>query len=100
MRNLEGLRARLTRRMLFTGPTHAAHTDNAMFHFQRVLAGIDPDQERLLFQEFVRLVPTAGPGVGIGLAMSARIVEAPGGAITVRSERGRGSVFVLWLPGE
>ena len=60
--------------------------------------GIGNEQQRLLFQEFVRLDPTAGPGVGIGLAMSARIVEALGGAITVRSERGHGSVFVLWLP--
>jgi signal transduction histidine kinase len=62
--------------------------------------GIDKDKQRLLFREFVRLDPTAGPGVGIGLAMSARIVEALGGGITVRSERGQGSVFVLWLPGE
>lgn len=60
--------------------------------------GITEDRQRLLFQEFVRLDPTAGPGVGIGLAMSARIAEAVGGAITVRSERGHGSVFVLWLP--
>ncbi|MBC7671456.1 MAG: HAMP domain-containing histidine kinase [Polaromonas sp.] len=60
--------------------------------------GIEKDKQRLLFQEFVRLDPTAGPGIGIGLAMSARIVEALGGAITVRSERGKGSTFVLWLP--
>ena len=62
--------------------------------------GIENEKQRLLFQEFVRLDPTAGPGVGIGLAMSARIVEALGGAITVRSERGHGSVFVLWLPAD
>jgi len=60
--------------------------------------GIEQDKQRLLFQEFVRLDPTAGPGIGIGLAMSARIAEALGGAITVRSERGKGSTFVLWLP--
>ena len=62
--------------------------------------GIEKEKQRLLFQEFVRLDPTAGPGLGIGLAMSARIVEALGGAITVRSERGHGSVFVLWLPAD
>ena len=60
--------------------------------------GIGKDKQRLLFQEFVRLDPTAGPGAGIGLAMSARIAEALGGTITVRSESGHGSVFVLWLP--
>ena len=59
--------------------------------------GIAKDKQRLLFQEFVRLDPTAEPGVGIGLAMSARIAEALGGTITVRSDSGHGSVFVLWL---
>ena len=62
--------------------------------------GIPTEKQRLLFKEFVRLDPTAGPGAGIGLAMSARIAEALGGTITVRSESGRGSVFVLWLPIE
>jgi signal transduction histidine kinase len=59
--------------------------------------GIAKDKQRLVFQEFVRLDPTAEPGVGIGLAMSAKIAEALGGTITVRSDSGRGSVFVLWL---
>lgn len=60
--------------------------------------GIDEDQQRLVFQEFVRLDPTAEPGVGVGLAISSRIVEALGGSITVTSKKGQGSVFVLWLP--
>jgi signal transduction histidine kinase len=59
--------------------------------------GIAKDKQRLLFQEFVRLDPTAEPGVGIGLAMSAKIAEALRGTITVRSESGHGSDFVLWL---
>ncbi len=62
--------------------------------------GIAKDKQRLLFQEFVRLDPTGEPGVGIGLAMSARIAEAIGGALTMRSESGHGSVFVLWLARE
>ena len=40
VRQLTGLRARLARRMIFTGQTHAANTDNAVFHFQRVLAAV------------------------------------------------------------
>lgn len=62
--------------------------------------GIDEDQQRLVFQEFVRLDATAEPGAGVGLAISSRIVEALGGSITVKSKKGQGSVFVLWLPSE
>jgi phosphohistidine swiveling domain-containing protein len=40
VRQLRGLRAHLARGMIFTGQTHAAHTDNAVFHFQRVLAAV------------------------------------------------------------
>ena len=40
VRQLKGLRARLGRRMIVTGQTHAAHTDDAVFHFQRVLAAV------------------------------------------------------------
>ena len=40
VRQLTGLRARLARRMIFTGQTHAANTDDAVFHFQRVLAAV------------------------------------------------------------
>ncbi len=37
-------------------------------------------------------------GVGIGLALTRRIVEAHGGCITAASDPGRGSVFVIELP--
>ncbi len=40
MNELKGLRAYLAWRMVFTGQTHAAHTDDAVFHFQRVLAAV------------------------------------------------------------
>jgi len=37
-------------------------------------------------------------GVGIGLSLSSRLAHAMGGALTVSSEVGRGSTFVLRLP--
>ena len=37
-------------------------------------------------------------GAGIGLAVTRRIVEVHGGAVTAKSEPGRGSTFVITLP--
>jgi two-component system sensor histidine kinase/response regulator len=37
-------------------------------------------------------------GAGIGLAVTRRIVEIHGGAVTAKSEPGRGSTFVITLP--
>lgn len=61
-------------------------------------AGIPADRQQLVFQEFVRLDPHVAPGAGVGLAISQRIVHALGGELTLESESGRGSSFVLWLP--
>jgi signal transduction histidine kinase len=61
--------------------------------------GIPAEKRELLFQEFVRLDPTSAEGAGVGLAISRRIAQALRGDITVESEAGRGSTFVLWLPG-
>jgi phosphohistidine swiveling domain-containing protein len=55
VRQLKGLRAGLARRMIFTGQTHAANTDNAVFHFQRVLAAV-----RATFLEAGRRLVRAG----------------------------------------
>jgi signal transduction histidine kinase len=60
--------------------------------------GIPVDRQPLVFQEFVRLDPHAAPGAGVGLAISQKIMQALGGEITLSSEAGRGSRFVLWLP--
>jgi signal transduction histidine kinase len=61
-------------------------------------AGIPADQQQQVFQEFVRLDPHAAPGAGVGLAISQKIVQALGGELTLTSEAGQGSRFVLWLP--
>jgi signal transduction histidine kinase len=37
-------------------------------------------------------------GMGMGLALAKRIVEAHGGKITFKSDEGQGSLFALWVP--
>jgi signal transduction histidine kinase len=46
---------------------------------------------------FVR-VDGSTSGMGLGLAIAKRFIEAHGGKIWVESEQGRGSAFALLLP--
>ncbi len=66
--------------------------------------GIAAEDSRKLFQPFGRLnaaVPgTALKGLGLGLVVCKRLVEAHGGRIWVESEPGKGSTFSFALPLE
>ncbi|MGH9309796.1 MAG: sensor histidine kinase [Vicinamibacterales bacterium] len=54
--------------------------------------GIPPDRLSAIFEDFVT---TKRRGLGLGLAISRKIVEQLGGQITVTSQVGRGTTFVL-----
>ena len=58
------------------------------------IAAEDLDQ---LFEPFFS-TKAPGRGTGLGLSISRRIVSEHGGVITVESELGIGSTFVVWLP--
>ncbi|MBI4331014.1 MAG: PAS domain-containing sensor histidine kinase [Chloroflexi bacterium] len=62
--------------------------------------GISPDDQARLFQSFERLAETSTtrPGLGLGLLVCKRLVEAHGGKIWVESEPGKGSTFSFTLP--
>jgi PAS domain S-box-containing protein len=63
--------------------------------------GIPADRLQSIFEAFVQADMTltrAHGGTGLGLAISRRLARLMGGDVTVRSEEGVGSTFILWLP--
>jgi signal transduction histidine kinase len=61
-------------------------------------SGVGMDAEALA-RVFEPYFSTRTSGTGLGLTIAKRNVESCGGTIEVASERGRGTVVTLWLPG-
>ena len=59
--------------------------------------GIPPEEQTALFERF-RQGSHRRSGSGLGLYLSRRIIEAHKGSIQVKSELGKGSMFVVCLP--
>ncbi len=57
--------------------------------------GIAPENMQKLFEP---LFTTRSKGIGLGLAVSKKLVEANGGRIEVQSEPGKGSTFTVFVP--
>ena len=57
--------------------------------------GIAPENLKKLFEP---LFTTKAKGIGLGLAVCQKLVEANRGRIEVQSEAGRGSIFTVYLP--
>jgi len=63
--------------------------------------GIPPDTQQKLFSAFNQADMSTTRrfgGMGMGLALAKRIVEAHNGRITFKSDEGQGSLFALWVP--
>lgn len=63
--------------------------------------GIPADRQHGIFEEFSQLAPSGRRregGIGLGLALTKRLVELHGGQISVTSAPGKGSAFTFSLP--
>jgi signal transduction histidine kinase len=62
--------------------------------------GIKPEELVTIFEPFQRSTTVRGtiPGLGLGLPISKKIIEAHGGDIRIKSKVGEGSRFEFWLP--
>jgi two-component system CheB/CheR fusion protein len=61
-------------------------------------AGLSTQEQKKLFEPFERLGTTSKKGIGLGLMVCKRLVEAHGGHIWVESKRGEGSTFLFTIP--
>ncbi len=64
--------------------------------------GVPPEKHQEIFERYVRLKegPDAPEGLGLGLLIVRKIVEAHGGRSGVRSAAGEGATFWFTLPAE
>jgi signal transduction histidine kinase len=69
--------------------------DRAVVHVADNGSGISPERLSTIFDEFMT---TKSQGLGLGLAITRRIVEELNGTITVESEVGTGTTFTLQFP--
>lgn len=74
--------------------------DHVMISITDTGVGISKEDLPFIFDDFYRgkTSQTGERGYGLGLALSQRIVEIHNGSISVESELGKGSTFVIRLP--
>jgi signal transduction histidine kinase len=79
---------------LIVAATDVQH-DRVLIKVYDTGCGIPADRLQAIFEDFVT---TKRRGLGLGLAISKKIVEQLGGRISVASEVGKGTTFVLDFP--
>lgn len=79
------------------GISIASSADYVDIEFRDTGSGIPPEKLENLFTEFTT---TKRSGLGLGLAIAKRIVNAHNGTITIESEIGKGTAVRLRLPSQ
>ena len=59
--------------------------------------GLTEQEQLKVFDPFFTTKPV-GEGTGLGLSISYSIVDGHGGKISLKSEKGKGTTFTVWLP--
>ncbi|WP_323791562.1 PAS domain S-box protein [Nocardioides sp.] len=77
----------------------AADGDTVVIEVSDQGIGITEEEQPKVFDRFYRVAESSGrPGTGIGLAIVKEFVQAQDGSISVRSDPGQGSTFVVRVP--
>ena len=74
------------------------HDRKVSIYVQDFGRGIDPRYHQSIFDRYFRVPGTKVQGSGLGLAISKEFVESHGGTLTLESEVGKGSKFIITLP--
>lgn len=83
-------------------PSDALQAENALLHFAIMDTGpgMRPEEQQKLFKRYSQASPKtyrAFGGVGLGLWISRRLVELHGGAVSLQSIEGVGTIFRLYI---
>lgn len=71
--------------------------NNVLFSVKDSGQGILPEYQERIFDRYFRVPGSNTSGSGLGLAISKEFIEAQGGHITLKSEYGEGSEFIVFL---
>jgi diguanylate cyclase (GGDEF)-like protein/PAS domain S-box-containing protein len=82
-------------------PGHMPGQEFIRFSVQDTGIGVSPEDKEKIFDEFEQANTTFSEkygGVGLGLALTKKLIELHGGNITVESNLGEGSTFSFFIP--
>lgn len=99
--NLVGNAVRFTQHGTVTIIAEMADARTMRFTVSDTGPGISQSERTRIFERFERSTASEQDhGAGLGLAITKRVVDLLGGTITLKSEVGKGSEFIVLLPAD